>query len=69
MKCPCKECICYPICRNRHLRESIKKCSLLDKYIEANSTRYKDPGMRLIKTSTLQQMNKVFKWGPYDYSV
>ena len=62
-QCPCEECICIPICRNRHLEKSIEKCKLLYDYIESNSRRYKPNGLRLTNSTTLDQVNKVFRWG------
>jgi len=31
---PCKNCICVPICRQKHYSGMIAECSIIDKYIE-----------------------------------
>ena len=68
-KCPCEECILIPVCRNRLLPVTADKCELLDNYLEVNSIKYKHGGMRLIEVKALDEINKVFKWGIYDYSM
>jgi len=65
-KCPCKDCICIPICRNRNIDSLSYKCSLLDEFIEANSRRYKPAGIRLTLASALIEIDKIFKWGDYE---
>ena len=69
MKCPCKECICLPMCRNRGLSQLYRECQLLDLYVERYSNRYKNKGIRLIRVEALNQINRIFKWGMYDYSM
>lgn len=34
MKCPCEDCLCIPICRNKMYFELFNDCSLIHKYIE-----------------------------------
>ncbi len=65
IKCPCQDCICMPICRNKNIDRLVKKCTLLDEFIEDNSTRHKEHGIRLTSIVALQEVNKVFKWGSY----
>ena len=64
-KCPCKDCICLPICRHKNVDRLVKKCTLLDEFIEDNSTRYIEEGIRLTSVSALKEVNKAFKWGSY----
>ena len=33
MKCPCKQCICVPICKHRVYNVLLNKCGLLKKYL------------------------------------
>ena len=32
-KCPCIDCICIPVCRNREYWQLFKNCSLIEEYI------------------------------------
>jgi hypothetical protein len=33
MKCPCLNCVCIPICRNKNINYLFDDCSLIRKYI------------------------------------
>jgi len=39
MKCPCKDCICLAICKNRVLLDRIAHCSTIKSYL------FKGPGL------------------------
>jgi len=30
---PCYKCLCFPICKNQHIREVLYKCSLLNRFM------------------------------------
>jgi hypothetical protein len=36
-RCPCKDCICIPICRNKDYVDLFNDCYLLDKYTSSKS--------------------------------
>jgi len=33
MKCPCKQCICIPICQSKNLWELVEECTIASKYL------------------------------------
>jgi len=68
MKCPCEECMCIPICRSRHITISTEVCSLLDQYMEAGCTKYKQGSIKIIDGIPLKEVNRIFNWGSYDYT-
>lgn len=37
IKCPCKECICVPICRNKLYIDFISDCILIEKFLYGRS--------------------------------
>ncbi len=65
IKCPCKDCICLPVCRHKDVDRLVKKCILLDAFIEDNSRRYHPGSIRVTSVSALKEVNKAFKWGSY----
>lgn len=63
MKCPCKDCICVPVCRNIQYKKLVKRCELLDSYIEDNSRRLKNGrGMRLVNVIALRAVEEALNW-------
>ncbi len=58
MKLPCKGCITLSVCKGHKLEHLIVKCSLLDSYIEVNSVRRKEKGMRLTYIRALVEFYK-----------
>jgi hypothetical protein len=39
MKCPCKECITLPACKNEDLLELVMKCSKVSEYLHVTKIR------------------------------
>jgi len=57
-ECPCDECICYPICRNK----TVVKCSILYEYISRRITGNGE----LYKPECLPNLMQITR-GPYTY--
>ena len=36
-KCPCKECICLPVCKHKYIGVLFSECQLIEDYIPASS--------------------------------
>ena len=36
MKCPCKDCICVPVCRHKITFRLIRQCELVDEFVRHN---------------------------------
>ena len=36
-RCPCKDCVCIPICRNKDYVDLFKDCYLVDEYTSSKS--------------------------------
>ena len=65
MKVPCKNCITLPICINTSYSAVIKKCSIIDSYVEERSRRRRPGGIRLVPVSVLEEVEKMLRKGNY----
>ena len=47
MNCPCKECICIPMCRHMHFIDMRMKCELISEYLFERYTYIKKDDYQL----------------------
>ena len=59
ISCPCKDCICVPICKNKGYMRLFEDCILLRIY----EPRYYDPPRHLKKIRNIHGAIKSNEWG------
>lgn len=55
IKCPCKNCVCIPICRNKNINALFDDCSLIREYIVDYDNIF------LRRTDRMNKMMKIVK--------
>ena len=78
MKCPCKDCLTLPLCKNLDLHDLVRKCSFMSKYLKVNRITDKP----ISKTASIyrifsnlkpfvhrRRMNKIKQFIPHSHSL
>jgi len=60
-KCPCKDCICVPVCRHKTITILFKECATLIDYENINIERLEDDGGR-IYINVIERTLKPSRW-------
>lgn len=59
IKCPCRGCICMPICRNKGYLDLVSKCELISSYLRTPCNASKERNYPL---TILHKLFKPTRW-------
>lgn len=63
MKCPCENCICMPICKNKNFNKLFEDCYLLEEFIPNYDN------MRLREIDKMDELVKTLNPTGWEYSL